>query len=173
MTKTPVRVTVTGAAVFDGVFVGPGVEAGVAFVGGGPEVPLHFAGFRIARFGEVGDVEEVAAHAGDDVVLDHQRSHRAEIVLVQVADRLVPALFSIFQIERNIFRCLFPFGKCYSIFNSSKIFAGINFGLYACCQSLDGQGCIRLIIFVGADHSGAQRIGFISFFCNVGIQYVR
>src|SRR5262249_22296508 len=41
----------------------------------------------------------VPADAGDDMVLDGERSHRAKVHLVEIADRLVPALFAVLQIK--------------------------------------------------------------------------
>ena len=63
--------------------------------------PLHFAGLRIAGIQEAGDVHGIAAHAGDNVILHHQRAGGAEVLHLLVGDLLLPALFSILRIERD------------------------------------------------------------------------
>jgi len=40
-------------------------------------------------------IKIVAADPGDYVVFDHQRGHRAEVILVEIADRGVPALLPV------------------------------------------------------------------------------
>ena len=63
--------------------------------------PLHLAGRRVVRLDVAGDVEIVAADAGDDVVLHDHRRDRAVVELLEVADLLVPALGSVLDVERD------------------------------------------------------------------------
>ena len=89
------------AAVLHGLRIGPGLRAGLALPRRGVPAPLHFAGLRIAGIQEAGHVHGIAAHARDNVILDHQRAGGAEILHLLVGDLLLPALFSILRIERD------------------------------------------------------------------------
>ncbi len=63
--------------------------------------PLQLAGFRIARVEIAGDVEVVAADADDDVILDDHRRDRPVIELIQIGDRLVPALGAVLDVQAD------------------------------------------------------------------------
>ena len=60
------------------------------------------SGFRIARFQVTRHVQRIAAHADDDVVLDHERRGRAEIFLLHVGDLGgFQRIFPVLGVERN------------------------------------------------------------------------
>src|SRR5207248_2651997 len=90
------------AAVLHGVFIGPGLRAGLAFLlWHGIPAPLQIARLGIVRAEVAGPIEVIAADARDDVILHDQRRDRAVVELVEIAIGLVPALAAILDIERN------------------------------------------------------------------------
>ena len=90
------------AAVLHRLFVRPGLGAGLAhLLRHDVPAPLHLAGLRIVRLEVAGHVEVVAADAGDDVVLDDHRRHRAVVELVEIADLLAPALLAVLDVQRH------------------------------------------------------------------------
>ena len=90
------------AAVLRHLLVRPGLRARLALLlRHDVPAPLQLAGRRIVRVEVAGNVEVVAADAGDHVVLDDDRRDRAVVELIEIADRLVPALRAVLDVERH------------------------------------------------------------------------
>ena len=90
------------AAVVHRFLGGPRFRTGVAhFHGRRVPPPLQVASLWIARFQIAFHVHRVAAHTHDDVILDHQRGHRREVLQLLIGNLFAPALFAVFDIERD------------------------------------------------------------------------
>ena len=79
----------------------PRVEARVArFLRRGVPLPLQIAGLRIERLQEPGHVE-VVARSDQDVVVDDDRRHRVEVLLLETGQLPGPALLAGARVERD------------------------------------------------------------------------
>ena len=79
----------------------PRVEPGIARIHRHRvEDPLALAGLRIVRLQEAGRVEVVAG-ADQHVVVDDDRRHRREVLLIEVGDLDVPAFLAGARVERH------------------------------------------------------------------------
>src|SRR5262245_25742569 len=85
---------------FHGVFIWPCLRSGLTlFLWHDIPSPLHVAVLRIVGSDVSRPVEIVPAHAGNDMVLHHERRDRTIVELVEVADSLPPALLAGVHIE--------------------------------------------------------------------------
>ena len=84
-----------------GIEIRPRVETGIARLHRhGVEDPVALAGFGIVRLEESRRIEVVAC-AHQHVVVDDDRRHRREVLLIEVGDLDVPAFLACASIERD------------------------------------------------------------------------
>ena len=84
-----------------GIEIRPRVETGIARLHRhGVEDPIAFAGFGIVRLEEPRRIE-VVARSNEHVVVDDDRRHRREVLLIEVGDLDVPAFLARARIERD------------------------------------------------------------------------
>src|ERR1700722_6501015 len=84
-----------------GIFVGPGIHAGIAFARSGPPLPLQCAGFRITGLEEAGVIEMVASDAYDDVIADYHGRYGRRVIQLGIGDRNFPALLASTRVETD------------------------------------------------------------------------
>ena len=90
------------SAVCHRIFVRPGLRPGVArLLRGRVPPPLQLTGFGLARLQVSRHVERIAADADDDVPPDDDGRGRAEVLLPDVGNLLVPALLAGGRVERD------------------------------------------------------------------------
>ncbi len=89
------------APMHHGFDAGPGFGFRGAGLGMGVPAPFEFACFRIVRFQIPGDIEVIAADAGNHVIAGDDRRDRGVVELAEVADFGVPLLFAVGDVERD------------------------------------------------------------------------
>src|SRR5205085_4864327 len=63
--------------------------------------PLERSGFRIERIEEAANVSDVARDTGDNVIANHERSHRREVSELRIGELYIPTHCSILGVQTD------------------------------------------------------------------------